>query len=114
MVEGYCFALRLSEAWALGEDAEAGAYIAPGLPNIIGTASYNANTGFVGAFGDLSSVTGAFKLGKQFLAFDVAGAYQGYALELDASSSNAIYGSSSTVMPSSVNAPVILYLGRPK
>ena len=93
-------------------DAEAGAYIAPGLPNITGTASYNANTAFVGAFG-AASVTGAFKLGKQLQTFDVAAANAGaHVLELDARSSNVIYGSSPTVMPPSVNAPVILYLGR--
>lgn len=33
---------------------------------------------------------------------------------LDASRSNSTYGASSTVMPPSVNVPMILYLGRPR
>lgn len=32
---------------------------------------------------------------------------------IDASRSNAIYGSSDTVMPASVETPIALYLGRP-
>ena len=39
---------------------------------------------------------------------------KGYALGIDASKSNDVYGASSTVMPPSVDIPVILYLGRPK
>ena len=39
----------------------------------------------------------------------VAGAWD--SLDIDASRSNPLYGSSTTVMPESINLPVILYLG---
>lgn len=39
---------------------------------------------------------------------------KGYALGIDASKSNDVYGAASTVMPPSVNVPMILYLGRPR
>ena len=39
----------------------------------------------------------------------VAGVWD--SLDIDASRSNPLYGSSTTVMPESINLPVILYLG---
>ena len=98
----------------LGSEREAGAYIAPGLPNITGSAAYVVNVGLVDAHNH-NTVAGAFTRGQQLLALNVASMNApAYALKLDAQRSNSIYGASSTVMPSSVNAPVILYLGWPK
>ena len=89
----------------------AGGYNAPGLPNI---------TGKIGTRSSGMTHVGAF-----FLSLNTEGMKCGtfvngvtdkdiYIPTLDASHSNSIYGASSTVMPPSVNVPMILYLGRPR
>ena len=95
--------------WALGTADGAGAWNAPGLPNI---------TGKIGTRSSGMTHVGAF-----FLSLNTEGMKCGtfvngvtdkdiYIPTLDASHSNSIYGASSTIMPPSVNTPVILYLGR--
>ena len=77
-----------------------------------------------GWFGNLSSQNkdvgancdGAFRTSLKDLAggygvFYENAEFDGY--EFDASRSNAIYGASSTVMPSSIDTPCIIYLGNP-
>ena len=97
--------------WVLGADGMAGGYNAPGLPNI---------TGKIGTRSSGMTHVGAF-----FLSLNTEGMKCGtfvngvtdkdiYIPTLDASHSNSIYGASSTVMPPSVNVPMILYLGRPR
>lgn len=98
-------------AWVLGGDGSAGAWNAPGLPNI---------TGKIGTRSSGMTHTGAF-----FLSLNTEGMKCGtfvngvtdkniYIPTLDASRSNSTYGASSTVMPPSVNVPMIIYLGRPR
>ena len=98
-------------AWVLGGDGSAGGYNAPGLPNI---------TGKIGTRSSGMTHVGAF-----FLSLNTEGMKCGtfvngvtdkdiYIPTLDASRSNSIYGASSTVMPPSINVPMILYLGRPR
>ena len=95
--------------WTLGASEGAGVWNAPGLPNITGrfyNVVLNAVQGGTGAAvpdGGYSVAAGA----------GVGGGSAG-AFRIDASRSNAIYGASSTVMPPSVDIPVIFYLGRPK
>lgn len=93
--------------WVLGASGMAGSYNAPGLPEIEGTFNpwgimpYSSNSGaFVsrennGTHPDASNSGG------------------GVLFTFKASGSNSIYGASSTVMPPSVNIPVIIYLGIP-
>lgn len=90
-------------AWVLGASGTAGGYNAPGLPEIFGTTGYDAQSGYSGAFYSGASTYGQAGTGgtRQNLSFK-------------ASLCNPSYGASDTVMPSSVNIPVILYLGRPK
>ena len=91
--------------------AGAGGYNAPGLPNITGTFGHFAqqDKGVTAA-----ECTGAFKS-------LLAGGFGGYGTLykdapfdgciLDASLANSIYGASNTVMPASVNLPIVFYLG---
>ena len=91
--------------WVLGASGMAGSYNAPGLPEIEGTFNpwgimpYSSNSGaFVsrennGTHPDASNGGG------------------GVLFTFKASGSNSIYGASSTVMPPSINIPVIFYLG---
>lgn len=101
-------------AWALGADGMAGGYNAPGLPEINGRASFGQLGTKIGA---LSHASGALSVGGEF---DVRywSPLQNGAMYSDliftASQSNSFYGASSTVMPPSVDIPVILYLGRPR
>ena len=90
-------------AWALGAGESAGTYNAPGLPEIFGTTGYDAQSEYSGAFYAGDSIYGQAGSGatRRNLSFK-------------ASLCNPSYGASATVMPSSINAPVILYLGRPK
>lgn len=107
------------QAWVLGADGMAGSHNKPGLPNITGQATSVGNEdGFISPGGGVAAglVNGAIIKGSQCTHGSVmsSSSYgKGYALGIDASKSNAIYGASSTVMPPSVNIPVILYLGRP-
>ena len=97
----------------------AGGYNAPGLPNITGQATAVGNEdGFISPGGNVAAglVSGAIIKGLQCThgsAMSSSNYGKGYALGIDASKSNDVYGASSTVMPPSVDIPVILYLGRP-
>ena len=90
-------------AWVLGQGQAAGGYNAPGLPEIFGTTGYDAQSGYSGAFYSGASTYGQAGTGniRQNLSFK-------------ASLCNPSYGASDTVMPPSVNVPMILYLGRPR
>lgn len=87
----------------------AGGYNAPGLPEIEGAWSgWNimsiAGGGPSGAFQANWAPNGVVAVETK-----VAGVWD--SLDIDASRSNPLYGSSTTVMPESINLPVILYLG---
>lgn len=99
---------QFMRCWESGADVPAGGYNAPGLPNITG----QLNTGFVSA--SPSGTDGALSI-AQMSASSTYGnfGYHNVSLSLNASSSNPIYGASSTVMPSSINIPYIIYLGNP-
>ena len=87
---------------------EAGKYNAPGLPELTGGFSaYCFNDGdpwhaMTSASSGQNALTVGSSNGTRYTAFTFR-----------ASLSNTIYGASSTVMPPSVNLPVILYLGIP-
>ena len=92
-----------------GGAGNAGGYNAPGLPEIEGH--------FDGCdiLGDsISDWRGAF-IRDGLLYGNIVGSPSGMGIELpttfSAMASNPIYGSSATVMPASINLPVILYLG---
>ena len=95
----------------------AGGYNAPGLPNIQGVSSGdNCLTTHVLSIG--SVWTGPLRVGYNLeSAGEVyerrANPYEGLygGMQFDASRANAIYGASQTVMPASVDLPVITYLG---
>lgn len=94
--------------WALGQTENAGSYNAPGLPNIQGSALlHTVREG---------SAYGAFAFSSFTInqAHNSGNGWGGVNLSLDASRSNAIYGASLTVMPASIDQPVIIYLGRPR
>ena len=98
-------------AWVLGADGTAGGYNAPGLPNITGKISArSSDLPQAGAF-FLSTNSEGMRCGT-FVSSDYNTAIS--VPTLDASRSSAIYGASATVMPPSVDIPVILYLGRPR
>ena len=99
--------LRLFRAWTGA--GSAGGYNAPGLPEIEGSWSGWNIMSIAGG-----SPSGAFQAnwapnGVVAAETKVAGAWD--SLDIDASRSNPLYGSSTTVMPESINLPVILYLG---
>ena len=87
----------------------AGGHNAPGVPNILGSWSgWNIMSIAQG------TANGAFQAhwepnGVVAAEMKVAGVWD--SLDIDASRSNPLYGSSTTVMPESINLPVILYLG---
>ncbi len=92
-------------AWALGQSADAGAWNAPGLPNVTGSFGGVQFTGYpTGAF--TGGTATAFASTAQMNA-------ERQIVTLDASRVSPVYGASATVMPPSVNIPVIFYLGRP-
>lgn len=87
----------------------AGGYNAPGVPNILGSWS-----GWNILSIEQGTANGAFQShwepnGVVAAEAKVAGVWD--SLDIDASRSNPLYGSSTTVMPESINLPVILYLG---
>ena len=91
----------------------AGAYNAPGLPNIVGSAGVG---GILGTSYELcmEGSSGALlakgeKTIHSYASQTIDNTYGG--LSFAASQSSPIYGSSSTVMPSSVDVIVGLYLG---
>ena len=111
-LKGFSPCLRPFRAWALGAGESAGTYNAPGLPEIKGEAAFGQAQTEIGALG---SASGALSVGGQFNVrywspLPNGGMYS--KLFFTASQANPLYGASATVMPPSVNAPVILYLGR--
>lgn len=100
-------------AWGQGT-GDAGGYNAPGLPNVVGEWS-NFNTPIMSIPASLPS--GAIRLSNSANVNSVltigGTGYVWDGMSLEASRSNFIYGGSDTVMPASVNLPVILYLGIP-
>ena len=107
--KGFLPCLSPFRAWGSGTNGAAGGYNAPGLPEIEGH--------FDGCdlLGDSrADWSGAF-IRDGTLYGNVTVAVSGVGIELpttfSAMASNPIYGSSATVMPASINLPVILYLG---
>ena len=100
-------------AWGQGT-GDAGGYNAPGLPNVVGEWS-NFNVPIISVPAPLPS--GAIRLSNSAnvnSTLTIGGSgYVWDGMALEASRSNFIYGGSDTVMPASVNLPVILYLGIP-
>ena len=87
---------------------ESGRYNAPGLPELLGGFSaYTYDAGM--PWQAITSVDS----GMNALTVGSSGGTRYNAFTFRASLSNAIYGASSTVMPPSINLPVILYLGIP-
>ena len=91
-----CPVLREKQCWE---------YNAAGLPNVTGRASGFQMTATAGAL--------SFVAGGNNLVYNIESVVAMYNLSVDASRSNPIYGLSDTVMPSSANLPVALYLGQP-
>ena len=89
--------------WAQGSEEEAGIFNQPGLPNITGGWTGDFSSGHYGAFS--SSQMSSYGIGN--------GSYGKMKTTMDASRCSPIYGRATTVMPSSINQPIILYLGRP-
>lgn len=104
-------------AWTLGAGGVVGGYNAPGMPEITGTLT--AQAGDDGVYEALFSSnriasSGALAAtgGKTFPIGSGTNADAGYgALEFRASRSSSVYGASQTVMPSSINLPIVLYMG---
>ena len=102
-------------AWALGESREAGAWNAPGLPNIEG--GFGIHVQSAGVYWSTSLLYGAFRYQKGRggnIVTDQINQAENPSPQFNASWANSIYGAASTVMPPSVDIPVILYLGRPR
>lgn len=94
-------------AWTLGA-GESGRCNAPGLPELLGGFSaYTFDAGM--PWQAITSVDS----GMNALTIGSSGGTRYNAFTFRASLSNTIYGASPTVMPASVNLPVILYLGIP-
>ena len=112
-LNGFFAGLRPFRNWVLGADGMAGGYNAPGLPELTG--EYVSQAGCGAIFnGELS---GVFAKGTQLsgpVPAYASGSYTTWRLKFLASSANRLYGASTTIMPPSVDIPVILYLGRPK
>ena len=92
--------------WAPEGDNEAGQFNTAGLPNIMGDVYANSGSWtFSGAFFTTSGTGKAVGVSSSDISVKNK-------FSIDASKSNPIYGGSHTVMPPSINQPVILYLGR--
>lgn len=94
---------RFFRNWGPESEEEAGIFNQPGLPNITGGWTGDFSSGHYGAFS--SSQMSSFGIGN--------GSYGKMKTTMDASRCSPIYGRATTVMPSSINQPIILYLGRP-
>ena len=94
---------RFFRNWAPGSEEKAGIFNQPGLPNITGGWTGDFSSGHYGAFS--SSQMSSYGIGN--------GSYGKMKTTMDASRCSPIYGRATTVMPSSINQPIILYLGRP-
>ena len=93
-------------AWTSGA-GEAGKYNAPGLPDIIGK--------YGQVFARPAVAEGPFA-GSDIIAENVQGGTDSaidylVTVGFRASAANPTYGASATVMPSSINLPIILYMG---
>jgi len=116
-LKGFSSCLRPFRAWT--GDAGAGAYTPAGLPNITGQLGNGEQ--------DEGGVLGIFYENSQKGAFANAGPVRArypevypivendrrYLADFDASRCSPIYGRSSTVLPDSVQLPVLVYLGIP-
>lgn len=109
---------ELFRAWGSG-NGNAGGYNAAGLPNIVG--KLIAQPGTDGVYepilsANIVSQQGSLTAGGTGL-FPSGGAGSqnvGYGeIAIDAMLSSVIYGGSTTVMPASVDLPVMMYLGIP-
>ena len=97
---------RFFRNWAPEGDNEAGQFNTAGLPNIMGDVYANSGSWtFSGAFFTTSGTGKAVGVSSSDISVKNR-------FSIDASKSNPIYGGSHTVMPPSINQPVILYLGR--
>ncbi|MCD7985082.1 MAG: tail fiber protein [Desulfovibrio sp.] len=94
--------------WALGGVENAGAWNAPGLPELEG--GVDTDTRLAGAAGVFRSTP----LQNDHPQITTVSTDYDDGLMFRASWLNPIYGASPTVMPPSINIPVIIYLGRPK
>lgn len=97
---------RFFRNWGPEGDNEAGQFNTAGLPNIMGDVYANSGSWtFSGAFFTTSGTGKAVGVSSSDISVKNK-------FSIDASKSNPIYGGSHTVMPPSINQPVILYLGR--
>ena len=98
--------------WALGVSENAGTYNAPGLPELTG--EYASQEGCNAVF-TAKELSGVFTKGTQRsgpVPGYTSGSYAAWKLKFLASGANGLYGASDTVMPPSIDMPVIFYLGR--
>ena len=112
-LNGFSAGLRPFRAWALGAAEGAGTWNAPGLPNIEG--GFGIYVQNAGVYWSTLLSYGAFRyqIGRGGnIVTDQINQAENPSPQFNASWANSIYGASSTVMPPSVNTPVILYLGK--
>lgn len=105
----------LFRAWTLGAGGVVGGYNAPGLPDISGSFGVR---GTMIIDNSIIEANGAFRITEtsydvNYASFQVSSNLSSQGCTFYASRNNAIYGSSPTVMPASVNLPVCIYLGIP-
>ena len=101
-------------AWTSGA-GEAGVHHDAGLPEISGSFAVR---GTMINDNSVLETTGAFlytttSYDERFASFQVSSNLSSQGCTFNAARNNTIYGASPTVMPASVNLPVILYLGIP-
>ena len=104
--------LRPFRNWVLGVSESAGTYNAPGLPELTG--EYVSQEGCNAVF-TAKELSGVFTKGTQRsgpVPGYTSGSYAAWKLKFLASGANGLYGASDTVMPPSIDMPVIFYLGR--
>ena len=96
------------------QQGDCGKSLAPGVPELTGRLSVSSETDGSQLF-ENATANGVFSLEyttKKWAADLDETANLPYVLNFTASSSNEIYGQSETVMPASINLPIIIYLGR--
>ena len=85
-----------------------------GVPELIGRLSSTNDNDGIQLF-EKATANGVFSLEyttKKWASDLLETASLPYALNFTASNSNKIFGNSDTVMPASINLPIIIYLGR--